>query len=225
MILPLGLDLAGLKAQQFTAAEACFIVSISPERLHEWHRLDLVPEPREVASRGYRRKYQFEDLAHLMIFRILAKHGILLRKALPLAHLAVFPIVLGTFDGLCGEESIEVGEKKDQFLIAVYSRGEEGSETYDYKWFINGELVEGGSSGLSIESWMTRDTISDVILIRPSQVAWCLLCDMEEVLTGRGTERLREEMELALASVRRPKRKSGGAHRTAASKRRKGAKS
>jgi hypothetical protein len=157
-----------------------------------------------------------------MVLRILANNGVLLRKAVALAEEAIVPVVRDAFDMLCG---VETPTGKKDLLIAVYNRGEEGYETYDFRWFLGGELVEQGSNGETIASWMARDTICDVILIQPSQVAYSLLSDMDEVLTGRGTEGLREEMEFALALVRRPKRKSTGTRRTAANKRRKGTKS
>jgi len=226
-------DVAKLKAEQFTATEACYIVTISPERLHEWHRLGLLPEPRAAALRGYRRKYRFSELGRLIMLRILANRGVLLKKAVNLYEGLLVPEIEDAFDALCRAGSIEAAVKTrpGPFGLIALHGGEPGSYGINFKAFWRGCLLDEGTpedqtteSRPDIESWMVRDAISDVILIQPLAVAQELLFDMEEVLENRGTERLREDIEEHLALFHRPKRKSGGA-RGGAKKRRKGPKS
>ncbi len=209
-------DVAELKAQEFTGTEVCYIIRIPPPRLHEWHRRGLVPEPRALASRGFRRKYRFFELAHLAALRILAARGVRLDKAAQFCELVLRPRIADSFDVVCAAKSIPEAERGDSTLMVVYPIAEEeGRETYDYQVFINGVRVRtdrGG--GESIGDWMVRDSITNAVVIRLSEVALDLRFQMQDVLTYRGTRALDEMLEDYLAPVRRPKAPARSGHKS-----------
>lgn len=205
-----GADIADLKAQQFTANEVCLMARISPERLHEWHRLGLVPEPRTEAARGFRRKYRFYELAFLMSLRILASRGVRLRTAADLCETVLVPQIDDIFNSACAAKSISAAEISDLTLLAVYNLAEqEGHETYAYKVFWDGRLVEDdGTEHGDIRSWMARDSITNAILVQPVELALDLRFQMEDVLRSRGADHFREAIRDHIALFRRPKRKA-----------------
>ena len=183
-------DIAALKAQQFSAPEVCYLTGISAERLHQWHWLGLVPEPRAVSGRGHRRKYGFLQVAYLTALRILSKRGVPLNEAALLTERLLALQIQDAFDAVCVATSIEAAERVYPTTVAIYDLGEEeGQETYRFEAFFQGKLIAGVAvDGPDIESWMHRDSRSNAILVAPAELAIGLRFGIEEVLCGRGTD-------------------------------------
>jgi hypothetical protein len=203
-------DIAALKAQQFSANEACYLVRISAQVLHQWHWQGLEPEAREMTGRGHRRHYGFQQIAHLLAMRTLSKSNVPLKLATIIAESLLVPQIEGAFDAVCAAGTVGAAEQAYPVLVAVYDTNEEaGREQFAVATFRQGKRL-GEDAGLDLGSWMHRQSISDAIVISPTELAFWLWFGIEEVLAGRGDPAFHEVLQEHLAGFKR-RRPAGGA--------------
>jgi hypothetical protein len=152
-------DIAKLKALQFTAAEACNISGISPELLRDWHRQGFLPEPRVVAGRGHRRKYRVAELFRILALRVLIDGGLGRREAAVLSGSVLAPQVESAFEAVYAEE-------EHPTVVLFY-----GDSSY--------EVLPRNSD---CEAWIYNEVLSHAVLVLPEILAIQLWCEVEDLL-------------------------------------------
>ncbi len=191
-------DLAALKAQEFTPTEACYITSISPQRLVSWHDDGFVRDPRDQSGRGHGRRYNIDHLAVLAALRTISERGVPLRDAAKLADDLAGRQIVDAFDEVCGAASVAEAEAAYPMMIAIY----DGEDEYLADVFFCGSQVD-GTDGMTLYSWFRATGITDAIIVVPMQLAVDLKMKMEEVLARRGTSALRRKLDAYVDSFKR----------------------
>jgi DNA-binding transcriptional MerR regulator len=209
-------EIVELKAQHFSQAETAYMLGMAPDRIIGWHKLDLIPEPREVTGRGHRRKYNFLQLAHLLSMRRLAKWGMPLSEAKMFSEVVLVPRIAEEFDDVLAEPTADAAyERANWVKIALYDISTwEGQESYQYAVFLLDKLV--GTSGErirteahsepSLDGWLKEQVLTDVLVLVPGLLALDLGNLMQEALQQRGKRDWREELRQYLRELKEGKK-------------------
>lgn len=201
-------DAVDVKRQILSPPEACLVAGISIPRLLTWHTENLVPEPRDLTGRGFRRKYNVAQLAHLIAMRVLSDRGVQLsdhHKPLEAtAHLVelVARMILGALDDACDAPSAEAAKERSQTTIVI---ADSGDESYRFETFYGGRLLRGvdDPDGPDMISWMQGEGIADAIIIAPMALGCALRIAIEDLVANRGTPLLRKKLADHQARFRR----------------------
>ena len=214
-------EIAELKAQHFSPPEASYMTGIAPDRMLGWHKLGLIPEPREVKGRGHRRKYNFLQLAFLVAMRKLSRWGMPLEKAKLFSEAVLVPRIAEAFDEVFAKTTFREAEQWAYIeTLAFYNTGfQEGQGDYEYSVFLENKLVPvegerywiGDDPEPDLLTWMRQGPmeqgpLDDVLIIIPGNIALSLGSEIEEVLRLRGTEDGRQELRQMMADFREGKK-------------------
>lgn len=206
-------EIQELKTEKFSQAEVCYITGLSPERILTWHKLNLIPEPRKETGKGHRRKYNFHQLAWLTGMRILSKRGVPLEGAKALTEILLVERIEEALGEMCACATVEAANQQRVSAIAIYDLQEqEGAEQYRFEMFWEGRPMsyygQGGwkeDAPESLDAWMRKECVNDVIFIDVGGAALNLYLTMDEVLEGRKRDNWREELREFMLGFKRAK--------------------
>jgi len=195
------LQVAELKAQRFGQAETAYISEISPQRLLSWHDDSLVPEPRDLAGRGHRRRYTVDLLAYLAGLRVLSDRGVPLRQARPMVETLLGRQIADSFDEIYLAESAY-----PDITVLIYDAGDGHQAEYQADVFVAGLHVEDGQA---LGDWLRIQGLTDAIIIQPAGLAFDLKQRVGEVIAGRGTGAFSRKLKTFVEGFRRAQKPRG----------------